>query len=161
MLIGQTPTGPLGGPQSTPRALRGKKFCLWKGGPNDSECFDLPRSTIVKNTFFEKKTLKFFILINFYAKIVNIADLDFSADASSRMRQVLRFFPAYFSLSEDNQRECSSNWILLGLPGGPKVAQGSTRKTLWCKNGEYCRLGLFCQCQFWNETSKMFFFCTF
>ena len=45
-----------------------KFFGLWKGGPNDSECFDSPKSNIVKNTFFEKKTLKFFILLDFYAK---------------------------------------------------------------------------------------------
>ena len=59
MLIGQTPRGPLGGPQSTPETLRGKKFCLQKGGSNDSECFDLPRSTIVKNTFLKKKLRNF------------------------------------------------------------------------------------------------------
>ena len=39
----------------TPEAPREKKFCLQKGDSNDSECFDLPRSTIVKNTFLEKK----------------------------------------------------------------------------------------------------------
>ena len=43
------------GAQSSPEALRGKKFCLQKGGSNDSECFDLPRSTIVKNTLKKKK----------------------------------------------------------------------------------------------------------
>ena len=59
-----------------------KKILFLKGGPNDSECFDLPRSTIVKNTFLEKKTLKFFILVDFDAKMVNIADLEYSADAN-------------------------------------------------------------------------------
>ena len=33
-----------------------KFFGPWKEGPNDSECFDSPKSNIVKNTFFEKKT---------------------------------------------------------------------------------------------------------
>ena len=87
------------GPQSTPEGLRGKKFCFWKGGPNDSECFDLPRSTIVKNTFLEKKTLKFFILVDFDAKMVNIADLEYSADANSGMRQVKCFITAHTSPS--------------------------------------------------------------
>ena len=88
MLIGQTPRGPLGGPQSTPKALRGKKFCLQKGGSNNSECFDLPRSTIVKNTLKKKN-----------------------------------FHPDQFL----------------------------------CEN-RICRgFRLFCQCQFWNETSIIYF----
>ena len=91
MLIGQTPRGPLRGPQSTPGALCGKKFCLQKWGQNNSECSDLSKSTIVKNTL--KKTYKFFDCIDFDAKMVYVADLDCSAEANSGMRQVLYFFP--------------------------------------------------------------------
>ena len=54
VLVKKIPRGPPGGAQSTPGALRGKKFCLQKWGPNNSECFDLPRSTIIKNTFLKK-----------------------------------------------------------------------------------------------------------
>ena len=35
----------------------------------------------MKNTFLKKKNLKFFILVDFDAKMVNIADLEYSADA--------------------------------------------------------------------------------
>ena len=54
VLVKKIPRGPPGGAQSTPGALCGKKFCLQKWGPNNSECFDLPRSTIIKNTFLKK-----------------------------------------------------------------------------------------------------------
>ena len=54
VLVKKIPRGPPGGAQSTPGALRGKKFCLQKWGPNNSECFELPRSTIIKNTFLKK-----------------------------------------------------------------------------------------------------------
>ena len=161
VLVGKIPRGPPGGAQSTPEALRGKKFCLWKGGPNNSQCFDLPRSTIVKNTFFFQKTLKFFILIDFDEKMMYIADLDYSADANSVIIQVCWLFPAHFSPSEDNQKGCSSDWLNLGLQGPPKVPPGPMWKIFWCKNGEYCIFGIFCWCQFRNETSKMFFSCTF
>ena len=46
----------------------------------------------MKNTFLEKKTLKFFVLADFDVKMVNIADLEHSADANSGMRQVKCFF---------------------------------------------------------------------
>ena len=121
MLIGQTPRGPLGGPQSTPEALRGKKFCLQKGGSNDSECFDLPRSTIVKNTLKKKKLRNFFILINFYAKIEYVADLDYSANTNSGMRQVLYTFPGSHVPSEERQKECLSKKSPGAPRGGPKV----------------------------------------
>ena len=76
-----------------PRGLMQKKiFVFEKGGPNNSECFDLPSSTIVKNTFLNKKTLKFFVLVDFDAKMVNIAVLEFSADANSGIRQVKCFY---------------------------------------------------------------------
>ena len=66
MIIWQTPRGPPRGPQSTPKALCGKKFCLQKGGSNNSECFDLPRSTNMKNTFLKKKNLKIFWSYRFW-----------------------------------------------------------------------------------------------
>ena len=37
----------------------------------------------MKNTFLNKKTLKFFVLVDFDAKMVNIAVMEFSADANS------------------------------------------------------------------------------
>ena len=54
VLVKKIPRGPPGGAQSSLGALRGKKFCLQKWGPNNSECFDLPRSTIIKITFLKK-----------------------------------------------------------------------------------------------------------
>ena len=53
----------------------------------------------MKNTFLKKKNLKFFILVDFDAKMVNIADMEYSADANSGMRQVKKFFPAHTSPS--------------------------------------------------------------
>ena len=50
--------------------------------------------------------MKFFILVDFDAKMVKIADLEHSADANSGMRQVKRFFPAHFSPSDDNKKGC-------------------------------------------------------
>ena len=52
----------------------------------------------MKNTFLEK-TLKFFILVDFDAKMVKIADLEHSADANAGMRQVKCFIPAHSSPS--------------------------------------------------------------
>ena len=124
MLVGKIPRGPPGGAQSSPEALRGKKFCLQKWGPNNSECFDLPRSTIVKNTL-KKKKQKFFILINFYAKIEYVANLDYSANANSGMRQVLYLFHGSHSPSEESQKGC----FLEKSPGAPRGAPRGAQST--------------------------------
>ena len=50
--------------------------------------------------------MKFFILINFYAKIVIIADLDYSADANFEIRQVLCVFPGSHGPSEESEKGC-------------------------------------------------------
>ena len=128
VLIWPTSSGPPGGPQSTPEALRGKKFCFWKGGPNDSECFDLPRSTIVKNTFLKKEIVKFFILVDFDVKMVNISDLECSADANSGMRQV-KFFFLHVLIPLMTIRRCAYWTNLYGtLRGALKYPQGLTLK---------------------------------
>ena len=57
------------------------------------------------------------IFTGFDAKMVNIADLDYSANVNSGMRPVLCFFPVYFSPYEENQKGCSSDKPLLG----PKI----------------------------------------
>ena len=61
------------------------------------------------------------ILINFFAKIVYVADLDYSANANSGMRQVLYTFPGSHVPSEESQKGCSSEKSLGGSQGGPKV----------------------------------------
>ena len=53
--------------------------------------------------------------------MVNIAYLEYSADANSGMRQVKRFFPALSTPSEDNKKGCSSDQPTWGPQGGPKV----------------------------------------
>ena len=58
----------------------------------------------------------------FYAKMMNIADLGYSSDANSEMRQVNLVFPAHFSPSDDNKKVCSSNQPLLGSKGDPKIS---------------------------------------
>ena len=65
--------------------------------------------------------MKFFIQINFYAKIVIIADLDYSADANFEMRQVLCVFPGSHVPSEESQKGCLSKKSPGGPQGGPKV----------------------------------------
>ena len=129
--------------------------------------------------------------------MVNIAVLEYSADANSWIRQVKCFFPAHFSPSDDNKKGCSLDQPPSGPQGGLKVTPRpyteknfvfergiqmtqndlicldpllwktlfwTKKKTeifhsgwFWCKNGEYCRFGIFCWCWFRNETSKMFF----
>ena len=61
------------------------------------------------------------ILINFYAKIEYVADLDYSANANSGMRQVLYTFPGSHIPSEESQKGCSLEKSLGGSQGGPKV----------------------------------------
>ena len=56
------------------------------------------------------------ILINFYAKIEYVADLDYSANANSGMRQVLYTFPGSHVPSEESQKGCLSK----KSPGGPQ-----------------------------------------
>ena len=68
----------------------------------------------MKNTL-KKKTLKFFNFINFDAKMVYVADLDYSAEANSGMTHVLYSFPEYFSPYKEIQGQCSSDKAL----GGP------------------------------------------
>ena len=46
------------------------------------------------------------ILINFYAKIEYVADLDYSANANSEMRQVLYTFSGSYVLFEESQKGC-------------------------------------------------------
>ena len=72
--------------------------------------------------------MKFFILINFYAKIVIIADLDYSADANFEIRQVLCVFPGSHGPSEESEQ--GGLWEKsLGAPrGGPKYPRGPKRK---------------------------------
>ena len=65
--------------------------------------------------------MKFFIQINFYAKIVIIADLDYSADANFEMRQVLCVFPGSHGPSEESGKECLWEKSLGAPQGGPKV----------------------------------------
>ena len=65
--------------------------------------------------------MKFFIQINFYAKIVIIADLDYSADAKFEMRQVLCVFPGSHGPSEESGKECLWEKSLGAPQGGPKV----------------------------------------
>ena len=71
-----------------------------------------------------KNTLKknFFILINFYAKIEYVADLDYSANANSGMRQVLYTFNGSHVPSEESQKGCLSK----KFPGGPQGGAQST-----------------------------------
>ena len=69
----------------------------------------------MKITFFFEKTLKFSYLTDFHAKMVNIADLEYSADVISGMRQVLCFFPKHFSSSKKKTEDCLPNQPL----GGP------------------------------------------
>ena len=75
----------------------------------------------MKNTFLEKKTGKFFVLADFDVKMVNIADLEHSADANSGMRQQKCFIPAHSSPSDDNNKGCSLDQPPWDPQGGPKV----------------------------------------
>ena len=68
--------------------------------------------------------MKFFILLNFYAKIEYVADLDYSANANSEMRQVLYTFPGSHVPSEESQKGCLSKKSPGGPQGGPKVPLG-------------------------------------
>ena len=74
----------------------------------------------MKNTFLKKKNLKFFILVDFDAKMVNIADLEYSADADAGMRLVKKFFLHILVHLRIIRR--SAHWTnLLGTPrGAPK-----------------------------------------
>ena len=74
----------------------------------------------MKNTLKKKKLKKFFDLIDFGAKMVNIAYSDCSADGNSGLRQVLLFFLEYFGSYEENQGECSFDKPLGGPQGAPK-----------------------------------------
>ena len=48
--------------------------------------------------------------------MVNVAVLEYSADANSGMRQVKCFFPALSTPSEDNKKGCSPNQPSWGPP---------------------------------------------
>ena len=90
----------------------------------------------MKNTFLEKKTLKFFIQADFDVKMVNIADLEHSADANSGMRQQKCFIPAHSSPSDDNNKGCSSDQPPWDPQGGPKVPpRGYTEKNFVFERG--------------------------
>ena len=90
----------------------------------------------MKNTFLEKKTLKFFIQADFDVKMVNIADLEHSADANSGMRQQKCFILAYSSPSDDNNKGCSSDQPPWDPQGGPKVPpRGYTEKNFVFERG--------------------------
>ena len=65
-----------------------------------------------------------FVLINFGAKMVNIAYSDCFANANSGPRQVLCFFSEYSGSYEEYQGECSLYQPLGGPQGAPKVPQG-------------------------------------
>ena len=68
--------------------------------------------------------------------MVNIAYLEYSADANSGMRQVKRFFPALSTPSEDNKKGCSPNQPFWGPQGGPKVPpRPYAEKILFLKGG--------------------------
>ena len=66
--------------------------------------------------------MKFFIPFNFDAKIVYVADLDYSANANSGMRQVLYTFPGSHVASEESQKGCLSK----KSPGAPRGGAQST-----------------------------------
>ena len=90
----------------------------------------------MKNTFLKKKNLKFFILVDFDAKMVNIANLKYSADADAGMRQVKKFFLHILVHLRIIRR--SAHWTnLLGTPrGAPKYPRGLTRnKILFFESG--------------------------
>ena len=53
--------------------------------------------------------------------MVNVAVLEYSADAYSGMRQVKRFFPAHSNPSDDNKKVCLLDQPPLNPQGGPKV----------------------------------------
>ena len=72
----------------------------------------------------------------FEAKMMNIADLEYSAVANSGMRQVKHFFPAHFSPSDDNRRGCSSDQPPWGPQAGPKYPQGLTQKRILSLKGD-------------------------
>ena len=72
----------------------------------------------------------------FDAKMMNIADLGYSADANSGMRQVKRFFPAHFSPSDDNKKVCSSNHPFRTPRGAPKYPRGLTQKKILSLKGD-------------------------
>ena len=61
--------------------------------------------------------MKIFILVDFYAKMVKIADLEHSADANSGMRSKI-FFPPYPS---DDNKVCLLDQPPWNPQGGPKV----------------------------------------
>ena len=50
----------------------------------------------------------------FDAKMVNIADIDYSANVNSGMRPVFCFFPLYFAPYKENEKGCSLDKPLLG-----------------------------------------------
>ena len=104
MFFQLNPFGAPRGPQSSPRPYA-EKFVFFISGVLTIQCFDLHRSSFMKNTL-KKKTQKFFILINFYAKIEYVADLDYSANANSEMRQVLYTFPGSHVPFEESQKGC-------------------------------------------------------
>ena len=60
--------------------------------------------------------------------MVNIADLEHSADANSGMRQVRCFIPAHSSPSDDHKKGCSSDQPPWDPQGAPKYPRGVTRK---------------------------------
>ena len=79
----------------------------------------------------------------FDAKMVDIADLDKSVNAFSRMRQVQDFFSVFYIPCEGNQKVCLSNQPLLGSQGDPKI---SPRHDFDAKKV------IFYHCKFQNET---------
>ena len=68
--------------------------------------------------------------------MVNVAVLEYSADANSGMRQVKCFFPALSTPSEDNKKGCSFDQPPRAPRGFPKYPRGLTRKKiLFLKGG--------------------------
>ena len=73
---------------------------------------------------------KIAIFTGFDEKMVNIADLDYSANVNSGMRPVLCFFPVYYSPYEENQKGCSSDKPLLG----PKIPPRPYAENIFLQN---------------------------
>ena len=84
----------------------------------------------------KRKQYSLLILVDFDAKMVNIADLEYSADANLGMRQVKCFIPAHSSPSDDHKKGCSSDQPPWDPQGGPKVPpRGYTEKKFVFERG--------------------------
>ena len=82
---------------------------------------------LVRQTpFWPPKNPKALCGKGFDAKKGNIANLDYSANAFSRMRQIC-FFPLSYHPYEGNQRGCSSDQPLWGPQVGQNYLQGPTQ----------------------------------